>query len=115
MSASVSPLIEKQVLCTIDDLIENSGVCAFFAGKQIALFYVPSSEQKIFAIDNWDPIGEAMVLSRGIIGDVSGELVVASPLYKQHFSLATGQCLEQDDISVATYSVSLVGNDVILG
>jgi len=34
------------------------------------------------------------VLSRGIVGDVKGERVVASPLYKQHYSLTTGRCLE---------------------
>ena len=36
-------------------------------------------------------------MSRGIIGDLQGERVVASPIYKQHFSLATGRCLEDKD------------------
>jgi nitrite reductase/ring-hydroxylating ferredoxin subunit len=34
---------------------------------------------------------------RGIIGDLQGERVIASPIYKQHFSLATGRCLEDKD------------------
>jgi hypothetical protein len=40
---------------------------------------------------------QAFVMSRGIIGDLQGERVVASPIYKQHFSLATGRCLEDKD------------------
>jgi nitrite reductase (NADH) small subunit len=39
-----------------------------------------------------------------MVGDINGEPVVASPLYKQHFSLRSGQCLEQDD-QVPCYSI----------
>ena len=49
-----------------------------------------------------------------IVGDVDGRLVVASPLYKQHFDLITGECLEDDQVSVATYSVTLLANQVQL-
>src|SRR3546814_3995797 len=41
--------------------------------------------------------------SRGLIGDLQGERVVASPIYKQHFSLATGRCLEDPTQNVAAY------------
>jgi len=27
------------------------------AEQQIALFYLPETEQKIFALGNWDPLG----------------------------------------------------------
>jgi hypothetical protein len=43
------------------------------------------------------------VLSRGIVGDVKGERVVASPLYKHHYSLLTGRCLEDSSKSVNVY------------
>ncbi len=46
---------------------------------------------------NQDPFSKAFVMSRGILGDLQGERVVASPIYKQHFSLATGRCLEDKD------------------
>jgi len=49
----------------------------------------------VFAIGNYDPASDANVLSRGIVGDIGGEIVVASPIYKQHFSLITGRCLEE--------------------
>jgi nitrite reductase (NADH) small subunit len=54
------------------------------------------------------------VLSRGIVGDLSGRLVVASPLYKQHFDLQTGACLEEEGVQVEVYSVRLDGDDVLL-
>jgi len=105
-------------LCNISDLVENSGVCALTEddGKQqqIALFYLPDTEQKVYAIDNWDPCGNANVLSRGIVGNIGEELVVASPLYKQHFSLTTGQCLEEEQTLVKTYPLSIKDDAVYL-
>lgn len=105
-----------QIICKTQDLVANSGVCALVdhngQSKQVALFYLPDTEKQIFALDNWDPLGEANVLSRGIVGDINEELVVASPLYKQHFSLKTGQCIEED-IAVPCYEVSLDGDDVV--
>ncbi len=59
-----------------------------------------------------DPASGVNVLSRGIVGDIGGDLVVASPIYKQHFCLATGRCLEEADFSVTTYPVRLVEGQV---
>lgn len=109
--------MSEQSICKTQDLVENSGVCARVdlngQSKQIALFYLPHTEQKVFALDNWDPLGEANVMSRGIVGDLGNELVVASPLYKQHFKLANGKCLE-DDVAIDCYKVSISGDDVVL-
>jgi nitrite reductase (NADH) small subunit len=33
--------------------------------------------------------------------------VVASPLYKQHFDLISGQCLEQPEVVIPVYGVKL--------
>lgn len=104
----------NQVVCSRNDLVENSGVCALVNGEQIAIFYLPKSDQQVFAISNWDPIGKANVLSRGIVGDLEGKFVVASPLYKQHFDLTTGECLEDETASVKTYPISLEDNKIIL-
>ena len=57
---------------------------------------------------------QANVLARGIVGDVDGEPVVASPLYKQHFSLKTGACLEEPGVSVPTYRVLVADGHVFL-
>ncbi len=105
----------SQILCSVDDLIPNSGVAALDGDRQIALFYFPDvGEDRIFAIGNFDPISQANVLSRGIVGDVSGEPVVASPIYKQHFSLVSGRCLEDEQYSVPVYSVRITDGVVIL-
>lgn len=101
-------------LCSEADLIAGSGVCVLCQGRQIALFYLPDENPAVYGIDNWDPIGKANVLSRGIVGDSNDELVVSSPLYKQHFSLRDGHCLEQDEVEVDTYDVELIDGRVIL-
>lgn len=101
------------VICSKQDLIPNSGVCALINGEQVALFYLPETEKKVFAVSNWDPCGSANVMSRGIVGNIGEELVVASPLYKQHFSLTTGECLEED-VALSTYDVKLDNESVVL-
>jgi nitrite reductase (NADH) small subunit len=103
------------VICKKSDLVENSGVCALINNEQVAIFYLPHTEKKLFAISNWDPIGKANVLSRGILGDIKGSIVVASPLYKQHFDLETGMCIEDESIKLKTYPVFLEGDSVKIG
>ncbi len=95
-----------------DDLVANAGVCALINDVQVAVFYLPDESPSLYAIHNWDPLGRANVLYRGILGDVEGELVVASPLYKQHFSLQTGRCLEDPVIQVPLFEASLDGDTV---
>lgn len=105
---------EAVYFCSKEDLIANSGVCVLFDDAQIAVFYLPAEIPSVYGISNWDPIGKANVLSRGIVGDIDGELAVASPLYKQHFSLLSGKCLEQEELAVNTFELVLDGADVLL-
>ena len=100
-------------VCHTDDLQPNSGVCALVAGQQVAIFFMVK-EKAIYAIHNYDPIGCANVLSRGMIGDLKGEPVVASPLYKQHFSLKTGVCIEDEQFSVPVYPVRIENGRVTI-
>jgi nitrite reductase (NADH) small subunit len=93
-------------VCALNDLQPDSGVCALVAGQQIALFYLHKTDE-VFAVSNFDPIGKANVLSRGMIGDLGGEPMLASPLYKQHYSLRTGICFEYADVKIATYPVRI--------
>jgi len=95
-------------MCSYEDLVENSGVCALLHGRQVAIFLVElQGELQIYAVGNYDPLGGANVLSRGILGSVGEQIVVASPLYKQHFDLITGQCLEQPDVVIPVYGAKL--------
>ncbi|MBT4832605.1 MAG: nitrite reductase small subunit NirD [Porticoccaceae bacterium] len=102
------------IICEQKDLVANSGICAKVDGQQIALFYLPKETPQVYAIGNWDPIGKAHVLSRGMVGDINERLVVASPLYKQHFDLHTGECLEDSEYSVPVYRVELTADKVLL-
>ena len=56
-----------QKICELNDLVEHSGRTALVKGKQVAVFYIPNEIPSVYALDNWDPLGEAFVLSRGII------------------------------------------------
>ena len=68
----------------------------------------------VFALGNRDPFSKANVLSRGIVGDLKGELVVASPVYKQHFSLRTGRCVEDAAVEVPVYRATVEDGFVLL-
>lgn len=101
-------------VCHIDDLQPNSGVCALVAGRQVAIFYM-SADASVYAVGNYDPFGNANVLSRGLIGDIQGQPVVASPLYKQHFNLYTGVCLEDANVAIPAYAVRIESGRVAVG
>jgi nitrite reductase (NADH) small subunit len=92
-------------VCRLGDIVSNTGVCALVNGRQVAVFRL--DDDSVYAIDNYDPFSRANVLSRGIVGDLKGEVVVASPVYKQHFSLKSGQCLEDPGVRVPVYAVRL--------
>ncbi len=89
-------------VCSADDIGEQLGVRALLGQVQIAIFRI---KNEFFALDAIDPFSQAAVLSRGLVGDLKGHWVVASPLYKQHFDLRTGQCLEDESVAVKTYPV----------
>ena len=102
-------------LCLASDLVCGSGVCALLEvggeQQQIALFQVVPNGP-VYAIGNYDPLGEAHVLSRGIIGSLGDTLVVASPLYKQHFSLVDGHCLEDPSVRVPVWPARIAEGQV---
>jgi nitrite reductase (NADH) small subunit len=96
-------------VCRLDDILPNTGIAALIADTQVAIFRVNNN---VYALANKDPFSNANVLSRGIICSIKGTLVVASPIYKQHFSLAAGKCLEDDSVSIACYEARTEGDSV---
>ena len=98
-------------LCSLDEIVPDTGVCALVGDEQVAVFKIG---EQVFAIGNHDPFSAANVLSRGIVGDLNGELVVASPVYKQHFSLLTGRCIEDETVSVPVYRAFVEGDEVFV-
>ena len=103
-------------VCELADILPSMGRCALFNSKQIAIFRVFNSAgvEEFYAIDNYCPFSHANTLSRGITGNLNGKTVIASPLYKQHFDLTSGECLEDETASVKTYPISLEDNKIIL-
>ncbi len=88
-----------------DDFATNVGGCVKLQDKHIAVFNFEDRTQW-YAIDNLCPHRQQDVLSRGIIGETSGEPKVACPLHKNSFSLKTGKCLTDDNLSaVRTYDI----------
>lgn len=72
-----------------------------FKNQQIAVFRIGDSTA-VYALSNYDPFSNAFVRSRGNVGDRNGVPKVASPIYKQNFSLQTGQCFDDETASVPT-------------
>ena len=97
-------------ICPVADLLINLGMGALVKGQQVAVFKLHSGD--IFAIGNFDPFSEANVLSRGLVGDLQGKKVVASPIYKHHYNLQTGECLEDSRVKVPAYDV-VVQDEVV--
>ena len=102
-------------ICALDQIVPNTGVCALVGGDQVAVFHVADAAERVFAIGNFDPNSGASVLSRGLVGNLGDRIVVASPIYKQHFDLATGECLEAPENSVPAYRARIDGGKVWVG
>ena len=104
-------------ICLLEDIVPNSGVAALVDGEQVAVFRLTDDEtssDSVHAVGNRDPFSGANVLSRGIVGDVKGELVVASPVYKQHFELLTGRCVEDASVRIAVYRARIEDGYVVV-
>ena len=102
-------------VCALDQIVPNTGVCALLDGQQVAVFHVADAAQRVYAIGNFDPNSGAAVLSRGLVGNLGERIVVASPIYKHHFDLATGECLEAPENSVAAYRTRIEDGKVWVG
>jgi len=97
-------------VCRLEDIVPNTGVCALVGRQQVAVFRL--DDDSVYALSNYDPFSRTNVLSRGIVGDLQGGLVVASPVYKQHFSLTSGQCLEDPQVRVPVFAARLENGTV---
>ncbi|MFD6425973.1 nitrite reductase small subunit NirD [Streptomyces sp. NPDC060198] len=91
-------------ICERSWLVPGRGVAALLPdGRQVAVF--ADRAGRAYAIDNRDPFTGAYVLSRGLLGSADGRPFVASPLLKQRFDLATGACLDDDEVTVEAFTL----------
>ena len=89
-------------VCELGLLTPGRGVAVLLPdGRQIAVFR--DRNGALHAIANQDPFTGAYVLSRGLLGSVGNRPFVASPLLKQRFDLSTGQCLDDEKVTVTAY------------
>ena len=102
---NTTPVQRWVAVCPVDAIVPNTGVCALVDEHPVAVFRVKAADgrDQFHAIDNIDPKNGANVLSRGLVGNLGDNIVVASPLYKHHIVLATGVCLENADWSVRAH------------
>jgi len=110
--SNLAETLAPVAVCKLDALVPGIGAGALVNGQQVALFRLRNGD--IFAIGNHDPFSGANVISRGLVGDLKGFKVVASPIYKQHFDLATGQCLEDESVVLPVYAVQVEGDMVFV-
>lgn len=99
-------------VCKVGDILPGTGVCALVDDRHVAVFRL--SQDNFYAIDNIDPRTGVSVLSRGLVGNLGEHIVVASPIYKNHFDLRTGECLEAPEHSVQAHRVQISGDDVLV-
>ncbi len=105
-------------VCRLADIEVEGGVVALVDGEAVAV--LRTYDDEVFAVSNYDPVGRASVLSRGIIGtrQIDGVDVpfVASPLHKQGYDLRTGVCLDDPDTRIPTYAARVSADgDVWVG
>lgn len=105
-SESASTEIEWTDVCAIDDILPGTGAAALIDGQQIAV--IRTRDGRLAALSNFDPFSNAFVIARGIVGDRAGVPKIASPIFKQSFSLLTGECLDDPSVRLAVFPIRVV-------
>lgn len=93
--------------CRVDDLEPWWGEAVLLGMRRIALFLLPSRE--VYAVAHEDPTGGAPVMARGIVGSRGDRPTVASPLHKEVYDLATGECFTDPSLALQTFRTRIVG------
>ncbi|RJN32214.1 nitrite reductase small subunit NirD [Nesterenkonia natronophila] len=97
-------------ICPLDELEPLWGEAALLHGAQIALVRLP--DDRVLAVDHWDPRAQANVMARGIVGSAEGRTTLASPIYKQVYDLETGECVSEPGPPLTTYPVRVASGQV---
>ena len=99
-------------MCRLADLEIERGVAALVHGQAVAIFRIEDDE--VYALGNPDPFARRGP-GAGIVGVGDGVPFVASPVHKHAFDLRTGQCLDDEHVSVPAYEVKVVDGVVLVG
>ena len=98
----------------VTEVPENGGACVKVNDQQIAVFNF-TKRNEWYATQNLCPHKMQMILSRGMIGDKSGEPKVACPFHKKNFSLKTGECISGEEYNINVYPVKVENDLVYIG
>ena len=97
-------------VCKLRDLEDSWGEAALINGQQVALFRV--GENDVFAVSHADPATASHVMARGVVGSRGSTYTIASPLHKEVYSLATGECFGRPELSLDTFPVRVVAGGI---
>jgi nitrite reductase (NADH) small subunit len=97
-------------VCALAELEPFWGEAALVAGHQVAVVRLP--DDRLFAVGNLDPVADAQVMSRGIVGSRGDRPTIASPLHKEVYDLASGERLGADGPGLGSYPVRVVDGRV---
>jgi nitrite reductase (NADH) small subunit len=100
-------------VCTLRQLVPERGVAVLVGDRQVALFLVSGeSGSFVHAVGHRDPFSGANVMARGLVGSVGDRDTIASPMYKQVFDLATGECLTDPEVRLPVHRTWVAGGVV---
>jgi nitrite reductase (NADH) small subunit len=97
-------------VCELSQLEPLWAEAAIVDGEQIALVRMPDGT--VYAVSNQDPATGSYVLCRGIVGSNGDRVTLASPLHKQVYALATGECLTNADLHLRTFETTVESGSV---
>jgi nitrite reductase (NADH) small subunit len=98
-----SKTLQWHDVCAIDDVVPGTGFAAVVNAEQIAI--VRTRDGLLAALSNFDPFSKAFVIAQGTVGNRAGVPEIASPIYKQRFSLKTGECLDDGRVRLPVFPV----------
>lgn len=97
-------------VCELSQLEPLWAEAAIVDGEQLALVRMPDGT--VFAVSNQDPATGSFVMCRGIVGSHGDRVTLASPLHKQVYDLATGECLNSADLTLRTFATRVEAGTV---
>jgi len=110
---AITTALRWERVCDLDAIEPLWGEAALIDGVQVALFLVPDG--RLYAVTNRDPATGSFVMSRGIVGSRGDRPTIASPLHKQVYDLATGECFTSPDLVLDSHPVRIDGGVVLVG
>jgi nitrite reductase (NADH) small subunit len=97
-------------VCGLAQLEPLWAEAAIVDGEQLAIVLMPSGT--VYAVSNRDPATGSFVMCRGIVGSRGDRDTLASPLHKQVYDLATGECFSSADLTLPTFETRIESGTV---